>query len=84
MLFGIVLAFFLLTASLIPHLQLGLYDKYLKQHGGVFTLSLLAVLLMGSVGAYRLVSDATDVGVSRLLGFSQPATCHVATFVQVL
>jgi hypothetical protein len=55
LLFGIVLAFFLLTTSLSPYVHLGLYDKYLKQHGGVFTLCLLSVLLVGSIGAYRLV-----------------------------
>jgi hypothetical protein len=52
---GIVLAFFLLTTSLSPYVHLGLYDRYLKQHGGVFTLCLLSVLLVGSIGAYRLV-----------------------------
>uniref|UniRef100_A0A383VQ20 Uncharacterized protein n=1 Tax=Tetradesmus obliquus TaxID=3088 RepID=A0A383VQ20_TETOB len=55
LLFGIVLAFFLLTTSLSPYVNLGLYDKYLKQHGGVFMLCLLSVLLVGSIGAYRLV-----------------------------
>jgi hypothetical protein len=55
LLFGIVLAFFLLTTSLSPYVNLGLYDRYLKQHGGVFTLCLLSVLLVGSIGAYRLV-----------------------------
>jgi hypothetical protein len=56
LLFGIVLAFFLLTTSLSPYVNVGLYDRYLKQHGGVFTLCLLSVLLVGSSGAYRLVS----------------------------
>ncbi|KAF6237645.1 hypothetical protein COO60DRAFT_1615298, partial [Scenedesmus sp. NREL 46B-D3] len=55
LLFGTVLAFFLLTTSLSLHVHLGLYDRYLKQHGGVFTLCLLSVLLVGSIGAYRAV-----------------------------
>jgi len=52
----IILAFFLLTTSISPHVQLGLYNKYLKQHRAVFALSLLTVLLVGSIGAFRLVS----------------------------
>lgn len=56
LLLSIILAFFLLTTSISPHVQLGLYNKYLKQHGSVFALSLLTLLLVGSTGAYRLVS----------------------------
>lgn len=52
----IILAFFLLTTSISPHVQLGLYNKYLKQHRAVFALALLTVLLVGSIGAFRLVS----------------------------
>lgn len=56
LLLAIILAFFLLTTSISPHVQLGLYNKYLKQHRAVFALSLLTLLLVGSTGAYRLVS----------------------------
>lgn len=56
LLLAIILAFFLLTTSISPHVQLGLYNKYLKQHRAVFALSLLTVLLVGSIGAFRLVS----------------------------
>lgn len=56
LLLAIILAFFLLTTSISPHVQLGLYNKYIKQHRAVFVLSLLTLLLVGSTGAYRLVS----------------------------
>jgi hypothetical protein len=57
LLLAIILAFFLLTTSISPHVQLGLYNKYLKQHRAVFGLSLLTLMLVGSTGAYRLVSS---------------------------
>lgn len=38
-------------------MQLGLYNKYLKQHRAVFALSLVTLLLVGGTGAYRLVSS---------------------------
>lgn len=56
LLLSIILAFFLLTTSISPHVQLGLYNKYLRQHGLFFALSLLTLVLVGSTGAYRLVS----------------------------
>ena len=63
LLLAIILAFFLLTTSISPHVQLGLYNKYLKQHRTVFALALLTVLLVGSIGAFRLVSAGSTLQV---------------------
>lgn len=60
LLLAIILAFFLLTTSISPHVQLGLYNKYLKQHRAVFALSLITLLLVGGTGAYRLVSSSSS------------------------
>lgn len=56
LLLAIILSFFLLTTAISPYVQLGLYNKYLKQYRAVFALSLLTLLLVGATGAYRLVS----------------------------
>lgn len=61
LLLSIILSFFLITTSISHHVRLGLYNQYLKQHRAVFGLSALALMLVGCVGAYRLV---------RLLSFS--------------
>lgn len=77
LLLAIILAFFLLTTSISPHLQLGLYNKYLKQHRWVFALSLLTLLLVGSTGAYRLVSHCSGLQQVQLWNFASPADVAV-------
>jgi len=56
LLLAIILSFFVLTTSLSPFVQLGLYDRYFKQHKITLLLSLAALVLVAGVGAHRMVS----------------------------
>jgi hypothetical protein len=74
LLLAIVLAFFIVTTSSSPYVKLGLYNKYLRQHRAVFALSLIALVLVGCVGAYRLVSVLVGVLAGLLAGVHAVAT----------
>lgn len=55
LLVAILLAFFILTSS-TPIVQLGLYDRYLKQHRLYFLIAAASLACFLGVGAYGIVS----------------------------